>query len=60
MKISQQTRDKIAHAKADAYRHRMELERVAIRLGEHPGTKRTVRKLESVISKLEAWEKEVA
>lgn len=60
MKIAKNTRERIAHIKAESEHARQQLQTLLARLEEHPGTKRLSRKLVTAIRKLEEWQKEAA
>lgn len=56
MKVSRNTKDKIAAVKEDALRVAQDLQLLHTRLDEHPGTKRMSAKLQRVIDKLKEWQ----
>jgi len=56
MKISRNTKEKLATVKEESMQVKRQLETMHIRLSEHPGTKRIANKLERVINQLEQWQ----
>lgn len=57
MKIAKSTKTRICAIKQEAGEVKSRLELLRARLEEHAGTKRIARKLDTVISKLDEWQK---
>ena len=57
MKVSKETKDRIAHIKSEVSQQKHDLMIYLARLQEHPGTKRVCKGLEQVIGRLEEWQR---
>ena len=57
MKVSKETKDRIAHIKSEVTKQKQDLMTYLARLEEHSGTKRVCRGLEKVICQLEQWQR---
>lgn len=59
MKIAKNTKERIAHIKAEATTPKQHLNQLLARLEEHAGTKAICRQLNDVIARLETWQKSI-
>ena len=57
MKVSKETRDRIADIKADVSKQKNDLVRYMAMLDEHPGTKRIRKQLEQIIFRIDDWQR---
>lgn len=57
MKVAKSTKARIVAIKQEAGEVKTKLDQLRARLEEHAGTKRMARKLETVINKLDEWQK---